>query len=88
MNSKLNPELMGNWQFAASNKQDINFKESVSKVFKTMFLQNFVIWPFLPPDPLEAVSKLTLAENHHCPVPKGCADFQRLSPFREGQRRR
>jgi len=36
----------------------------------------------------EAVSKLTLAENHHCPAPEGCADFQRLPPFREGQRRR
>ncbi len=36
----------------------------------------------------EAVSKLTLAENHLCPNPKGCADFQRLPPFREGQRRR
>ncbi len=33
-----------------------------------------------------AVSKPMAAENHHCPIPKGCADFQRLSPFRAGQK--
>ena len=32
----------------------------------------------------EAVSKIALAENHHYPVPEGCADFQRLPPFRGG----
>jgi len=30
----------------------------------------------------------SLAENHHYPNPEGCADFQRLPSFREGQRRR
>jgi hypothetical protein len=36
----------------------------------------------------EAVSKIAFAENHHFPAPEGCADFQRLPPFREGVRRR
>jgi hypothetical protein len=33
----------------------------------------------------EAVSKLAFAENHHYPIPKGSADFQRFPPFREGK---
>jgi hypothetical protein len=37
---------------------------------------------------IEAVSEIAFAENHHFPAPKGCADFQRLPPFREGVRRR
>ena len=32
------------------------------------------------------VSKPIDAENHHCPITKWCADFQRLSPFRAGQK--
>jgi len=32
------------------------------------------------------VSKPIDAENHHCPIIKGCTDFQRLSPFRAGQK--